>query len=128
MSALQGTTKMLDWSEPDRPDHAAVLDLYRRLIALRTAEPDLRDPDLSRLRVEFSEDEQILVIDRGQFRVVANLAAAPRRVVGVAGDVVLSTGDVSDEPDGIRLSGESAAILRGGAADPSPTSAGLSVR
>jgi len=119
---------ILDWSEQDRPDHAAVLDLYRRLIALRAAEPDLRDPDLSRVRVEFAEDEQTLVIDRGQFRIVVNLTAAPRRVVGVAGDVVLSTGDVSDEPDGIRLSGESAAILRGGAADPSPTSAGLSVR
>ena len=119
---------ILDWSEQDRPDHAAVLDLYRRLIALRAAEPDLRDPDLSRVRVEFAEDEQTLVIDRGQFRIVVNLTAAPRRVVGVAGDVVLATGDISDEPDGIRLSGESAAILRGGAADPSPTSAGLSVR
>ena len=106
---------ILDWSEQDRPDHAAVLDLYRRLIALRAAEPDLRDPDLSRVRVEFAEDEQTLVIDRGEFRVIANLAAVPRRIVGVAGDVVLSTGDVAAEPDGIRLSGESAAILRGGA-------------
>ena len=42
-------TAILDWSEPEQGDHAAMLGLYRSLIALRAAEPDLRDGDLHRV-------------------------------------------------------------------------------
>jgi maltooligosyltrehalose trehalohydrolase len=103
---------ILDWTEPARPGHAEMLGLYRRLIALRAAEPDLRDGDLSRMRVEFSEDERWVIVHRGAFRVVANLADVARTVAGIDGSVVLSTAQVSLEPDGIRLPPESAAIVR----------------
>ena len=71
---------ILDWSEPTAPAHAEVLDLYRRLIALRAAEPDLRDGDLRRVQVDFDEDARWLVVHRGRFRVAANLSAAEQRL------------------------------------------------
>ncbi|HEX6988830.1 MAG TPA: ABC transporter substrate-binding protein, partial [Bacillota bacterium] len=39
----------LDWSEPDREPHARLLRWYRDLLALRRAQPDLRDPRLDRV-------------------------------------------------------------------------------
>src|SRR4051794_20869777 len=66
---------ILDWSEPTTGVHAQVLDLYRSLIALRAAEPDLRDGELSNVKVDFDDDDRWLVVHRGTFRVAANLAA-----------------------------------------------------
>jgi maltooligosyltrehalose trehalohydrolase len=104
---------VLDWHEADSPGHRDLLDLYRRLIALRAAEPDLRDPNLAAVRVDFDEDARWLVVHRGAFRVVANLADQPRTldVDGEIGDVVLATGDASRGPGGLTVGAESAAIL-----------------
>ena len=66
---------ILDWSETDAAEHAAVLDLYRQLLALRAAEPELRDDDLAQVTVDYDEDAQWLVVHRGSFRVVGQ----PRR-------------------------------------------------
>jgi maltooligosyltrehalose trehalohydrolase len=103
---------VLDWSEPAAAEHAAVLDLYRRLTALRAAEPDLRDPHLDRVRVEFDEDARWLVVHRGAFRVAANLAGQEARVPVSGGDVVLATGEATPGPDGLRLGPQTAAVLR----------------
>ena len=70
----------LDWEEPAREPHAATLAWYRRLIALRRARPELADPRLDRVRCDVDEDAATLVVHRGGLRVVANVAAAPRRV------------------------------------------------
>jgi maltooligosyltrehalose trehalohydrolase len=104
---------VLDWHEADSPGHRDLLDLYRRLIALRAAEPDLRDPNLAAVRVDFDEDARWLVVHRGAFRVVANLADQPRTldVDGEIGDVVLATGEASRGPGGLTVGAESAAIL-----------------
>jgi maltooligosyltrehalose trehalohydrolase len=45
----------LDWAELDKPAHRDTLDLYRRLIALRRARPDLTDPRLDRVEVAHGE-------------------------------------------------------------------------
>ncbi|MCU1657584.1 MAG: malto-oligosyltrehalose trehalohydrolase-like protein [Pseudonocardiales bacterium] len=103
---------ILDWSEPAQPEHGAMLDLYRALIALRAAEPDLRDPDLSRLAVEFDDDAGWLVVNRGAFQVIVNLADAERDVPVTAGQVVLATGDAVVGNGSVRLEAESAAIIR----------------
>jgi maltooligosyltrehalose trehalohydrolase len=103
---------ILDWSEVSAPCHAEVLDLYRRLIALRAAEPDLRDPHLDRVDVRYDEDARWLVVLRGGFRVVANLADRPQ-VVGVpAQAVVLATDSAEIVTGGVALAPESAAITR----------------
>jgi maltooligosyltrehalose trehalohydrolase len=103
---------VLDWSEPRVPAHADVLALYRRLIALRAAEPDLRDDDLRAVRVEFDEDARWLVVHRGAMRVAANLGDAEQRLPVRGGELVLATGAAATGADGVRLGARSAAIVR----------------
>jgi len=70
----------LDWSEIGTPPHDRVLDLYRRLAALRRELPDLTDPDLSRTHVVVSDrdaapDARAYRLDRGEVAVLVNLTA-----------------------------------------------------
>ncbi|MFF7212438.1 malto-oligosyltrehalose trehalohydrolase [Streptomyces sp. NPDC008238] len=62
----------LDWSEPAREPHAELLAWYRRLIALRHAEPELTDPALDAVHVTVGE--HTLRLDRGRFRIAVNLS------------------------------------------------------
>jgi maltooligosyltrehalose trehalohydrolase len=103
---------VLDWSEPSAPAHAEILDLHRRLIALRAAEPDLRDGHLANVRVDFDEDARWLVVHRGAFRVAANLATVEQRLPVAGGEVVLATGPASSGAEGVTLAAQSAAIVR----------------
>jgi maltooligosyltrehalose trehalohydrolase len=102
----------LDWAERKRPEHAGILDLYRRLIALRHSRPDLSDPRLD--RVDVSHGDRYVVMRRGSCVVAANLAPVPQTVgLGAApGTVLLATdpgvvlhGDRADLPP------ESAVVL-----------------
>jgi maltooligosyltrehalose trehalohydrolase len=77
----------LDWSEPQQPDHAALLAVHRQLIALRRSHPDLTDPSLVDLRVEVADDDSELVMHRGALRVRIDLAA--ERATVLSGDDVL---------------------------------------
>jgi maltooligosyltrehalose trehalohydrolase len=81
----------LDWNELDKPGHAEILDLYRRLIALRRSRPDLSNPWLD--KVEVWHGDQHLVMKRGQCAVAANLATVPQTVSlrAVPSKVLLAT-------------------------------------
>jgi maltooligosyltrehalose trehalohydrolase len=103
---------VLDWAEPTAPAHAEVLDLYRRLIALRAAEPELRAGNLGAVQVAFDEDARWLVVRRGAFRVAANLADHAQPVPGAVGEIVVATGAAEPHPDGLLLAAESAAVVR----------------
>jgi len=70
----------LDWTEPDRAPHAELLEWYRRLIALRSARPELTDSRLTRVAVAYDEQAHWLVVTRGKLRVVANLGGSGRSV------------------------------------------------
>jgi maltooligosyltrehalose trehalohydrolase len=70
----------LDWSEPSRAPHMDLLGWYRELIALRRARPELTDPRLGRVAVDFDETQRWLVIRRGRLRIVVNLADDTRQV------------------------------------------------
>lgn len=63
----------LDWSEPAREPHAELLAWYRRLIALRHAEPELTDPALDAVHVTVGE--HTLRLDRGRFRTAVNFSS-----------------------------------------------------
>jgi len=108
------TGAILDWAERERPGHANVLDLYRRLIALRAAEPDLRDADLSTVGVSYDEAERWVVIARGSFRVVANVGDVRRTVVldAPTAGVALATGDAELDGAAVRLAAQTAAVIR----------------
>ncbi|MFG2060739.1 malto-oligosyltrehalose trehalohydrolase [Micromonospora sp. NPDC048871] len=102
----------LDWAELDKPEHRAMYDFYRRLIALRKSRPELSDPHL--FAVEVRHGDRFLVMRRGGCLVAANLADKPQRVTlpGVARRVLLATAEgVTVTRDRIDLPAETAAIV-----------------
>jgi maltooligosyltrehalose trehalohydrolase len=66
----------LDWTQPDREPYASMLAWYRELLALRRAHPELSDPALTHVQVDYDEQARWLVVHRGPFRVAANLGSA----------------------------------------------------
>jgi maltooligosyltrehalose trehalohydrolase len=102
----------LDWSELATGRHADMLVLYRRLIALRAAEPDLGDALLSEIQVNFDDAARWFVVHRGGLRIGVNLAEAPQPLPGVYGSVLLATGDHGGSEAGLVLGPRSAAVVR----------------
>jgi maltooligosyltrehalose trehalohydrolase len=102
----------LDWSEPGKPGHVEILDLYRRLIALRRNHADLSDPWLDRVGVV--PGDRTVVIRRGRCVVAANLAPESRTVpLGApAAEILLATEPgVSLDAARAALPPESAAVF-----------------
>jgi maltooligosyltrehalose trehalohydrolase len=62
----------LDWSELGQPRHAAVLDWYRRLLALRH-ERGLHEGGFGSVEVHFDDEARWIVLDRGTVVVAANV-------------------------------------------------------
>jgi maltooligosyltrehalose trehalohydrolase len=83
----------LDWAEATEGEHAAVLDLYRRLAELRRERPELTDPRLDHVRTLHDDDERWLTIVRGGVRVLINFDAEPHLLPlpGGRGPVLLET-------------------------------------
>ena len=73
------SASVLDWAEPGKDPHARMLAWYRALVALRRAEPDLRDDDL-RSRAGEVVGEDRLVVRRGHLVLLVNLGAEAGRV------------------------------------------------
>jgi maltooligosyltrehalose trehalohydrolase len=102
----------LDWSEPEQEPHARLLRWYRDLIALRRAEPDLRDPRLRRSDVSWAGRH--LQVGRGAHQVLVNLADEPW-ACSVAGTVVLSWApDVAVRDGSVEVPARSAVVVRTG--------------
>jgi maltooligosyltrehalose trehalohydrolase len=108
----------LDWNEPTSERGAGLLDWNRRLIALRRAEPDLGDQELSACHCSYPEDEEEgrwFVLRRGSIAVVANLEKE-RRVIPVPGTPVRML--LASQPGfgfgngAVGIAGESVAVLR----------------
>ena len=99
----------LDWDELAEPEHAEVLDFYRRLLQLRRLRPELSDPRLDQVEVAYDEGARWLVVHRGSLRVAVNLGAERQEVPldGTPMSVLLSSvpgfvyrdGNVELEPD-----------------------------
>ncbi|WP_371663298.1 malto-oligosyltrehalose trehalohydrolase [Streptomyces sp. NBC_00280] len=108
----------LDWSEPEREPHARVLSWYRDLIALRHAQPDLTDPDLSDIKVAYDEEARWIGFRRGDVRVVANLAPKSAAIpLGPRRARVLAAWEPVELPgaDGLlHVPGESCVVLEQG--------------
>ena len=104
----------LDWTELEKADHAGVLQLYRRLAALRRAEPELTDPRLDRVEADADDDRRILVIRRGSILVAANLSYQPQPVeLPGSTELLLATSDnVSSTGPWTELPATSAIVLR----------------
>jgi maltooligosyltrehalose trehalohydrolase len=104
---------VLDWSEAHEGDHGRLLEWYRALIALRRNVADLRSDDLSLVRAAYDEGARWFRLDRGDHRVVVNLAVAEQSVpVGDGRWEVLLAWDGCAVDGGVAvLPGQSAAVL-----------------
>ncbi len=67
----------LNWDERTTAPHSEMLDWYKKLIAFRRTTPDLTDPDLTHIRVHFSEEDHWLILERGSITIAVSLAARP---------------------------------------------------
>jgi maltooligosyltrehalose trehalohydrolase len=105
----------LDWSEPGREPHRALLDWHAALVRLRR-EHGLAAGRLDRVRVRHDEADRWLVLEREGVMVACNLAGRAQRVPlgdGAAAEVVLaSDGEVKAGAGVVDLPAESVAILR----------------
>jgi maltooligosyltrehalose trehalohydrolase len=104
---------ILDWSELARPGHRELLGLYRELIRLRAAEPDLADPQLDQVVVDYDEQQRWLRIGRGSCTVAINLATEPRSIpLTEPAELLLATDTAKLTDTEVGLAGQSAAIVR----------------
>lgn len=107
----------LDWDEAESGDRAALLALYRELIALRRALPELTDPAFAHLAAQYSDEDRWFRLDRGDVSVLVNLADDDRPFA-IHGDVLLDTalrlgaGAARVEPGAVVVAAASAAIVR----------------
>ncbi|MEI6252725.1 MAG: malto-oligosyltrehalose trehalohydrolase [Mycobacteriaceae bacterium] len=101
----------LDWAEADEPRHAELREFYRTLIRLRRSEPDLADPWLPDLCIEFDEDQRWIMMRRGAVAIAANLGTEP---VGVAvtGELLAEWGKPAIGSTHTSLPAHSVAVVR----------------
>ncbi|MEU4603366.1 malto-oligosyltrehalose trehalohydrolase [Kribbella sp. NPDC023972] len=106
-------SSVLDWSELDEPPHHELLAWYRDLLALRARTPDLHDDRLDSVGIAYDADGDWIVVTRGRFRIVVNLAAGETLVPvdGVPTYQVMAFGTAAATTDGVRLSGHGVGIF-----------------
>jgi maltooligosyltrehalose trehalohydrolase len=119
--AFRGAT--LNWDEVAEPEHRSMLEFYRELIALRAAEPDLRDGRLDHVDVSYDEARGYISIRRGELLIAANVGAAAQPVpLGAGAELVLATDDLHAPAAGeVSLPPRSAVVLRDRARRTTPT-------
>jgi maltooligosyltrehalose trehalohydrolase len=102
----------LDWTEAGAEPRATVLRWHRELIALRAANPALRDGDRSAMVIEHDEESRTLVVRRAGVTVACNWgeAAVSVRVAGGEVALLLSDGAVAGG-GGVQLEPDSVAVL-----------------
>jgi maltooligosyltrehalose trehalohydrolase len=79
----------LSWGELAQPDHAAVLDWYRALIALRRDHAVLRDGRYRDVGLAFDEEHQYLIVRRGELVVGCNVGSEETHVAVTGSPCVL---------------------------------------
>lgn len=105
------TNSKLDWSEPSRAPHRRLLGWYRDLLALRRAEPDLRDARLGGSDVSWTDRR--LSVRRGGHLVLVNLSGSSWDV-DATGEVALSwEPDVTVQDGRVSVPAGTAVVLRG---------------
>lgn len=104
----------LDWSELAAPEHARLLDLYRRLGALRRDRPELTDPgpDARDAMAWDVPGGRVFALDRGAARVLVNLSPEPwEYAADVASALWLDTGHARLSGGTVIVAPDSAVII-----------------
>lgn len=68
----------LRWDELETGRHAATLEIYRALLALRRARPEFTDPAFAHLSAEVDDDQRWIRFTRGAVEIIVNLQEADR--------------------------------------------------
>jgi maltooligosyltrehalose trehalohydrolase len=107
------TDSKLDWDEPAQEPHATLLRVYRELIALRRVWPELSDPWLDKLDVDFDEDSRTVVLHRGRLRVAVNLGgdAVSIDLHAPVGRILLASEEAEGQDTALALQPEAFAIV-----------------
>ncbi|MET8654845.1 malto-oligosyltrehalose trehalohydrolase [Nocardia aurea] len=100
----------LDWTEPSRDGHARLLGCYRALLELRRTRPEITDPWLSHVEVDYDEDARWIAVRRGRLVLIGNLSEHPV-TVGYAGAAILSWDDPERADRGTTVPGHSFTIV-----------------
>ncbi|HMR47675.1 MAG TPA: malto-oligosyltrehalose trehalohydrolase [Arachnia sp.] len=101
---------VLDWDERARAPHARMREWYRRLIAIRQAHPEVRDPALGTVVVEIVGDDA-LIMRRGRIAVAVTRATGRETTVDFGAPV-----DVLVSWDATRRTDDGAFVLPGAGA------------
>ncbi len=103
----------LNWDERTQPPHAAMLDWYRGLIALRRSTPGLTDPDLAHTHVRYSDSEQWLLMERGAVTVAFSLAPQPIQLEVQPGSTIAlaSSPEIQLNANALTLPPDTVAVL-----------------
>ncbi|GAA5230047.1 malto-oligosyltrehalose trehalohydrolase [Arthrobacter cryoconiti] len=107
----------LNWSQTHEGSHGRLLDLYRRLIALRRLTPALSEPVFSDTTVDFDDQAHWLVLHRGGIDVALNFAPDEAHLPVQGKDLLLVTDEGAQLLSGapgtlLTLPGHSAAIIK----------------
>ncbi len=109
----------INWQEMETQntanEHRAMLDWYRKLLALRREQPALHSADLRRVQVNFEETGRWLLMTRDNIQVVCNFAAVPRTIsIARKGSTVLAASATGVEVNAgnVRVPGMTAVILQ----------------
>lgn len=104
----------LNWDELPEPQHAEMLDWYRKLIQLRRATPSLNNGEPGNTQVSYSEEKRWLRVMRTRIVIATNLASSAVVVpLEHAATLILSSEPrIAVESGGITLPPESIAVLQ----------------
>ena len=106
----------LDWDQPAREPYRSLLDWYRALLALRRSRPELANPRLDQVHVDYDEDARWLLVHRGRLRIAANLGSAEAAIPLASGTakpvpLIASAPGISIAPDAVTLPPATFAVL-----------------
>lgn len=105
----------LDWSEPTRSPHRELLELYRRLIAVRHREPEFAENGFDALSADWDDRSGRISLRNGRLEILVNLGRERWTRPGTLELLLATTSAVGAGPMGIELPPDSAAVVRGAA-------------
>ncbi|WP_378739456.1 malto-oligosyltrehalose trehalohydrolase [Nocardia brasiliensis] len=107
----------LDWTELDEARHVRLLSCYRKLLALRRERPELTDPWLPHVSVDYDAAAGWIVLRRGPLQLVCNLSE-DQVTVPITGFSLLSWEPPTEGPSATTIPAHSFAILEDRVTDP----------
>lgn len=103
------------WDELNTDYHQDIYNWYKRLIRLRRSVPDLSDGRLDRVKTEYDERSEWIIIKRGPVQVVCNLSEGPRTIpvekCSECKILLASEEDISVKKDTVIMPRETAAVF-----------------